>query len=364
MMGASPKSPQALVREEILALKAYHVAPAAGMVKLDAMENPYGLPEDLRAEIGELAASTALNRYPDPTAPALRERLRAAFDIPAECELLLGNGSDEIITMVTQTLARPGAVMLAPEPSFAMYRMNAIYSRMRYVGVPLKRDFGLDTGAFLAAIEEHRPALVFIAYPNNPTGNLFPERDVEAIIEAAPGFVVIDEAYHAFAGKSFMDRLARYPNLMVMRTVSKLGLAGIRLGYAAARPEWIREFDKLRPPYNVNVLTQAVAARMLERLEVLEAQAAQIRADRAQLAEDLRRLPAIEVYPSEANFILARVPDADALYRGLEARKVLVRNLHGSHPLLENCLRFTVGTPQENGLLLAALRACLEDREA
>ncbi|MBX6392254.1 MAG: aminotransferase class I/II-fold pyridoxal phosphate-dependent enzyme, partial [Burkholderiales bacterium] len=220
-MGASPKSPQALVREEILALKAYHVAPAAGMVKLDAMENPYGLPEDLRAEIGELAVSTALNRYPDPTAPALRERLRAAFDIPAECELLLGNGSDEIITMVTQTLARPGAVMLAPEPSFAMYRMNAIYSRMRYVGVPLKRDFGLDTGAFLAAIEEHRPALVFIAYPNNPTGNLFPERDVEAIIEAAPGFVVIDEAYHAFAGKSFMDRLARYPNLMVMRTVSK-----------------------------------------------------------------------------------------------------------------------------------------------
>lgn len=358
-MGASPRSPAALVREDILALKAYHVAPATGMVKLDAMENPYELPDELRVELGEVAATTALNRYPDPTAPELRARLRAAFDIPADAGLLIGNGSDEIITLVTQTLARPDAVMLAPEPSFAMYRMNAIYSRMRYVGVPLAADFTLDTARFLAAIEEHRPALTFIAYPNNPTGNLYPERDIEAIIEASPGFVVVDEAYHAFAGKSFMDRLARYPNLMVMRTVSKLGLAGIRLGYAAARPEWIDQFDKVRPPYNVNVLTQAVAARMLDRLHVLNGQAARIRADRSLLDEGLRALPGIEVFPSEANFILARVPDADELYRRLEARKVLVRNLHGSHPLLAQCLRFTVGTPAENEQLLTALRASL-----
>src|SRR5690606_5278307 len=276
VMGAAPRNPQALVREDILPLKAYHVAPATGMVKLDAMENPYGLPDDLRAELGELAAATALNRYPDPTAPELRARLRKAFDIPADAGLLIGNGSDELITLVTQTLARPDAVMLAPEPSFAMYRMNAIYSRMRYVGVPLAEDFSLDLGRFLAAVEEHRPALTFIAYPNNPTGNLYPERDIEAIIEASPGFVVVDEAYHAFAGKSVMDRLARYPNLLVMRTVSKLGLAGIRLGYAAARPEWIDQFDKVRPPYNVNVLTQAVAVRMLDRLDVLNGQAARI----------------------------------------------------------------------------------------
>jgi histidinol-phosphate aminotransferase len=358
-MGASAKAPAALVREEILALNAYHVAPAVGMVKLDAMENPSVLPPDMSAELGDLIADTPLNRYPDPTAPALRARLREAFDIPADCELLIGNGSDEIITMVTQTLARPGAVMLAPEPSFVMYRMNAVYSRMRYVGVPLADDFSLDAGRFLAAVREHQPALTFIAYPNNPTGNLFAERDVEAIIEASPGFVVVDEAYHAFAGKSFMDRLARYSNLMVMRTVSKLGLAGIRLGYAVARPEWIREFDKLRPPYNVNVLTQAVAGRALERLDVLNEQAARIRDDRAHLAAALRTLPQLTLYPSDANFILARVPNADDLYRRLEARKVLVRNLHGGHPLLENCLRFTVGTPQENQQLLAALRASL-----
>ncbi len=351
--------PEALVREEILALKAYHVAPAAGMVKLDAMENPYALPEDLRGELAELVRTAPLNRYPDPTAPELRARLRAAFDIADEYGLLLGNGSDEIITMVTQTLARPGAVMLALEPSFAMYRMNAIYARMQYVGVPLDADFTLNLERVLAAVRANRPALTFIAYPNNPTGNLYPERDIEAIIEASPGFVVLDEAYHAFAGRSFMDRLARYPNLMVMRTVSKLGLAGIRLGYAVARPEWIAEFDKLRPPYNVNVLTQAVAARALERLDVLNGQAARIRADRGVLARALGALPQLQTFASEANFILARVPNADALYAALEARGVLVRNLHGSHPLLDNCLRFTVGAPDENAQLIAALQASL-----
>lgn len=353
------KQPAALVREEILALDAYHVAPATGMVKLDAMENPYVLPADLRAEFGRLVAEAPLNRYPDPTAPALRARLREAFAIPDEYELLIGNGSDELITIMTQTLARPGSVMMAPEPSFAMYRMNAVYARMRYVGVPLKEDFSLDVDRFLDAVRTHQPALTFIAYPNNPTGNMYAAEDIAAIIEAAPGVVVLDEAYHAFAGQSFMDALARYPNLVVMRTVSKLGLAGIRLGYAVARPEWINEFDKVRPPYNVNVLTQVVATRALERVELLNEQAARIRADRAALAEALATLPGFRLFPSEANFILARVPDADKLYARLVERKVLVRNLHGGHPLLHNCLRFTVGAPEENEQLLAALQASL-----
>lgn len=358
-MTQSGRLPAAWIREEILELNAYHVAPAAGMIKLDAMENPYALPEELAAELGELTRRTALNRYPDPTSPALRAQLRAAFGIGEDYGLLLGNGSDEIITMVTRALARPGAVMLALEPSFAMYRMNAIHAGMRYVGVPLNADFSLDIERTLAAVREHRPALIFIAWPNNPTGNLYAEHDVEAILDAAPGFVVVDEAYHAFAGRSFMDRLARHPNLMVLRTVSKLGLAGIRLGYAAARPEWIVEFDKLRPPYNVNVLTQAVALRVLQRLDVLDAQAAHIRADREVLARALGGLPGLRLYPSDANFILVRVPNADALYAALGARGVLVRNLHGSHALLDNCLRFTVGTPDENERLIGALQANL-----
>ena len=242
------KSPRNFVREEILALKAYPVPSAAGMIKLDAMENPYRLPEPLREEVARMVSTLPINRYPDPSAPELKARLRTVFDIPAECAILIGNGSDEIIQIVAHALARPGAVMLAPEPSFVMYRMNAIYAGMRYVGVPLAADFTFDPARFLAALREANPALVFIAYPNNPTGNLFPEDAVARIIEAAPGLVVLDEAYHAFAGRTFMDRLGEFPNLMVMRTVSKLGLAGVRLGYAAASAEWIAEFDKMRPP--------------------------------------------------------------------------------------------------------------------
>jgi len=356
---AMSKSPRELVREEILALKAYPVAPATGMIKLDAMENPYRLPEPLREEIARLVATLPINRYPDPTAPELKARLREVFEIPGECGLLIGNGSDEIIQIVAQALARPGATLLAPEPSFAMYRMNATFIGMRYAGVSLAADFTLDLERFLAAMRDTRPALVFVAYPNNPTGNLFPEDAVARIIEAAPGFVVVDEAYHVFAGRTFMHRLREFPNLMVMRTVSKLGLAGIRLGYAAAGPDWIAEFDKVRPPYNVNMITQFVAERMLEQVAVLERQAASIKAEREALAGKLRDLDGVEPFPSDANFILVRVPDANAVCERLRERRVLVRNFHGSHPLLANCLRLTVGTPGENALMLDALSGSL-----
>jgi len=353
------KSPRNLVREEILALKAYPVAPATGMVKLDAMENPYRLPEALREEVARMVSTLPINRYPDPTAPELKARLRAVFDIPAECEILIGNGSDEIIQIVAHALARPGAALLAPEPSFVMYRMNAIYAGMRYVGVPLAADFTLDLARVLAAMREASPALVFIAYPNNPTGNLFPEDAVARIIEAAPGLVVLDEAYHVFAGRTFMKRLHEFSNLMVMRTVSKLGLAGIRLGYAAAGPDWIAELDKVRPPYNVNMMTQFVAERVLAHVAVLEKQAESIKTERESLAGRLRDLSGVEPFPSDANFILARVPDADAVCKRLRERRILVRNFHGSHPLLANCLRLTVGTPGENELMLDALSGSL-----
>ncbi len=351
--------PEAWVREEILALKAYAVAPAEGMIKLDAMENPYRLPGPLRQAVGELIADAAINRYPDPAAPALKARLRQTMGIPETAGLVIGNGSDELITLAAQALARPGAVMLAPEPTFAMYRMNAVLSRMRFVGVSLRSDFTIDPDAVLAAIETHQPALVFVAYPNNPTGNLFPEDAVERIVAATPGLAVVDEAYQPFAQRSFMPRLDDFPNLVVMRTVSKLGLAGVRLGYAAGRPEWIAELDKVRPPYNVSVLTQVVAERVLAHADVLEAQARAIREERGRLHQALARLPGVTVFPSAANFLLVRVPDAPGAFAGLRSRRVLVRSFHGSHPLLEHCLRVTVGTPEENQTLLAALRASI-----
>ena len=353
------KLPQDLVREEVLALTAYHVGEAAGMVKLDAMENPYALPQDLQREIAELVSAAAVNRYPDPQAPELKARLHQTMAIAEAFDILLGNGSDEIIHIIIQALARPGAVVLAPDPTFVMYRMYALVNRMRYLGVPLNPDFSLDCARFLAAIEEHQPALTFIAYPNNPTGNLFPETTVLRILEAAPGLVVLDEAYHAFAKKSFIGRLAEYPNLVVMRTLSKVGMAGLRLGYAAGSPAWISEFDKVRPPYNVNVLTQLVAERLLVHADVLARQADAICGERGRVKAELARLPGVTVFASDANFLLARVPDAGGVFAGMKQRGVLVKNLDGSHPLLAQCLRITVGTVEENAQCLVALRASL-----
>lgn len=353
------KSPKDLVREEVLALTAYHVGEAAGMVKLDAMENPYALPQELRREIADLVAGAALNRYPNPQAPELKARLRQTMAIPEAFDILLGNGSDELIQIMVQALARPGAVVLAPDPSFVMYRIYALVNRMRYVGVPLAPDFTLDCARLLAAIEEHQPALTFIAYPNNPTGNLYPEADVLRILQAAPGLVVLDEAYHAFAKKSFIGRLAEYPNLVVMRTLSKIGMAGLRLGYAAGSPAWIGEFDKVRPPYNVNVLTQLIAERLLLHADVLARQAAAICDERGRLEAEFERTPGVTTFASDANFLLVRVRDAGKVFAGMKQRGVLVKNLHGSHPLLAQCLRITVGTAEENTQCLAALRASM-----
>src|SRR5882762_2406429 len=349
-------TPDKLVRPEVLAMSAYPVADAAGMVKLDAMENPYPLPEALRRQLAEVLSRVALNRYPEPNPRKLRELIRRKMQVPAGMEVLLGNGSDDLIQILTLALARPGAALMYPSPSFVMYSMNAVFSRMRAVPVALREDFSFDADAFIARMREEQPALVFLAYPNNPTGVLYPEADVARVIENAPGVVVVDEAYHVFAGKTFMAALARYPNLLVLRTVSKLGLAGIRLGYLAGRPEWIAELNKVRQVYNVNVLTEAAATFMLEHLEVLEAQAAEIRAERAKLQAGLSGLRGLTVFPSAANFFLVRVPDAPGTYEALVRQGVLVRNLH---PGLVNCLRVTVGTPDENRILLNALKEAI-----
>ena len=350
-------TPDQLIRPEILALKAYHVAESDGMVKLDAMENPYPLPAQMRRELAEHLSRVDLNRYPDPSGRRLRALLARQMQVPAGMEILLGNGSDDLIQIVTFACARPGAAMLFPAPTFVMYGMNATLSGMRALRYELRPDYTLDRDAFVARVKAEQPALIFIAYPNNPTGVLYPEEDIIAVMRAAEGLVVLDEAYHVFAQRSFLPRLAEFPNLVVMRTVSKLGLAGIRLGYLVGRPQWIQEFNKVRQAYNVNVLTQAAAEFVLERLEVLEEQAAKIRAERAVLGKALAALAGVTVFPSQANFFLVRVPDADRTYEALRRQGVLVRNFNS--PGLENCLRITVGTPDEDRILLTAMREAL-----
>jgi histidinol-phosphate aminotransferase len=343
------------LREEILALQAYRVPDASGMVKLDAMENPYRLPEPLRAAIGARVADAALNRYPDPAARELKAVLRQTLQIPEAMEIVLGNGSDEIIQLLALACARPGAVMLGVEPSFAMFPLIARVCGLQFVGVPLAADFSLQSDAVLAAIERHRPVLTFLAYPNNPTGNLFDARVIEHILERAPGLVVLDEAYQPFARETFMPRLRDFPNLVVMRTLSKLGLAGLRLGLLVAAPAWAEQLEKLRLPYNINALSQAVAIEVLGAGDVLAAQAAEIRAERARLTARLRGIAGVQAFDSHANFVLFRVPRAQAVYEHLLRCRILVKNLAGSHPALVDCLRVTVGTPAENDAFLAAM---------
>ena len=354
-----------IIRPDIRALDAYHVAASEGFLKLDAMENPYLLPETMRAELGGRLSNLAMNRYPIPSYTALKKSLCEKMGVPAGYDVVLGNGSDELIAMISVACARRDlpslAKVLAPVPGFVMYAISAQYAGMEFVGVPLKADFTLDKSAMLAAIAQHKPSVIYLAYPNNPTANLFDADDMVAIIRAAgdTGIVVVDEAYQPFAQTSFMPRLPEFPNLVVMRTVSKLGLAGVRLGYMSAAPALLAEFEKVRPPYNINVLTQAVVEFVLEYLSVLEEQAAILRTERANLSAALAALPGVEVFPSSANFVLLRVAGANQVFEKLTDRKVLIKNMGTMHSLLTNCLRITISTPEENRQFLNAFKACI-----
>ena len=353
---SNPVTPDRLLRQDILSLQAYHVQPSPGMIKLDAMENPYSLPDEIKAEVARIAANAAINRYPDADAASLKKSIKKVNGLPDGMEILLGNGSDEIIQLLAMATAKPGATLMSVEPSFVMYKMIAAFTGMNYVGVPLTEDFELDLDAMLAAIKQHQPALIFLAYPNNPTGNLFDASAIEKIIVSANGLVVVDEAYYAFASRSYLPQLGRYDNLLVMRTFSKLGMAGLRLGFLAGSKVWLEQLEKLRLPYNVGVLTQAVAGILLKHHEVLLQQAEQIKRDRGWLFERLVGTVDVHAYASEANFILFRLPHAARVFEGLKQRGVLIKKLDGGHPALLDCLRVTVGTAEENEAFIRALQ--------
>lgn len=351
------------IRADVRAASSYVVPDASGYIKLDAMENPYELPRPLREALAERLADAVLNRYPVASYATLKQKIRANLGVPNGYDVILGNGSDELISIIAMATAQRErrAVVLAPTPAFVMFARSAQFAGMDFVGVPLRADLSLDKQAMLAAIAEHKPSVVFLAYPNNPTGNLFDQHDMVEIIRALgdTGIAVVDEAYQPFARKSFMGRLPEFPNMIVMRTLSKLGLAGIRLGYMSAAPALLAQFEKVRPPYNINVLTQVAAEFALDHLDVLNDQAEALNAARAALAAELAGLPGVEVFPSAANFLLVRVPDADKVAANMLAERVLIKNLSKMHALLANCIRVTVSTPEENSVFLNALKASL-----
>jgi histidinol-phosphate aminotransferase len=348
-----------VLRTDVQSMHAYAIQPSAGMTKLDAMENPHRLPAALQAQLGQRLGALPLNRYPGERVNDLRRALAAYARMPEGFDIMLGNGSDELISLIAMACDVPGASILAPEPGFVMYGMSAQLQGLKFIGVPLTKDFELDEAAMLAAIARHQPSVIFIAYPNNPTANLWNDDAILKIIEAAPGLVVIDEAYQPFSSRSWGGRIAGYQHVLLMRTLSKFGLAGVRIGYLIGPKAVVGEIDKLRPPYNISVLNCECALFALEHEEVFAGQAKAVRDERAVIQRALAVLPGVDSWPSDANMILVRVPDAQKTFDGMKSRGVLVKNVSKMHALLANCLRLTVGTADENAQMLAALQASL-----
>ena len=366
-MNSPLKNSIQMIRSVIKDIQAYHVADASGLIKLDAMENPYQLSGGLKERLQARLSEVELNRYPDPSAAELRTKLREVMQVPQEKAIVLGNGSDELIQMLAMAVAEHGGdndvCLMSFDPGFVMYKMIADFVGIKYAGVSLREDFTIDIESTRQAIERHQPAIIFIAYPNNPSANCYDEKEIEEIISIAPGMVVLDEAYNPFAQSSFMDRLNEYDNLLVMRTVSKMGLAGLRLGLLCGHPDLIDEIDKIRLPYNINVLTQITAEFVLDNVDELNEQAKLIRYEREVLLESMDGLDELQVFPSQANFILFRVlnKNANDVFESIKQSGVLIKNMKANDGLLKSCLRVTVGTPDENKAFITALEKALLD---
>jgi len=353
---------QTRIRQDVQSMHAYAVQDSTGMVKLDAMENPHRLPAALQAHLGQRLGALALNRYPDSRVNDLRRALADYAQMPDGFEIMLGNGSDELISLLALACDVPGAAILSPLPGFVMYAMSAQLQGLQFIGVPLTADFELDEAAMLAAIAEHQPAITYLAYPNNPTANLWDDAVIEKIINAVGkqgGLVVMDEAYQPFASKSYINRIAQHRHVLLMRTLSKFGLAGVRLGYMMGPKALMAEIDKVRPPYNISVLNCECALFALENQDVFKAQALDLIVQRAMLLDALGKMHGVTCWNSDANMILVRVANSSQTFERMKARGVLVKNVSKMHTLLANCLRLTVGTADENLLLLAALKTSL-----
>ena len=366
------------IRQDIVSMHAYAIQDSVGMVKLDAMENPHRLPVDLQRKLGERLGKLALNRYPNGRVNDLRAALASYADMPAGYDIMLGNGSDELISLLALACDVPPsaasnhkpAVILAPLPGFVMYAMSAQLQGLKFVGVDLTADFELDLPAMLAAIAQHKPAITYLAYPNNPTANLWDEKAMAQIIAAMDeigGLVVLDEAYQPFSSKTYMTTIranpAAHAHVLLMRTLSKFGLAGVRMGYMMGPKALIAEIDKVRPPYNISVLNYECALFALEYKEVFSKQAVELIAQRAMLFDALSGLSKInanvKVFKSDANMMLLRVPDPQKTFDGMKALGVLIKNVSKMHPLLSGCLRLTVGTAEENATMVAAIKASI-----
>ncbi|MBI4829444.1 MAG: histidinol-phosphate transaminase [Nitrospinae bacterium] len=353
-----PSDPAALARSRVRDILAYHVEQTPSEVILDANESPYPPPPELHERLMVIMAGTALNRYPDMEATLLRRAL-ARKDGVDEHEILPGNGSDEAIQSLIAALCDPGDRVLTPTPTFSMYRIIANWLNVECVETPLGNDWSLDVERVIDDIARARPKIVFIATPNNPTGARYPDEAVKAVIEASPGAVVVDEAYIDYAARPYGLLFRDRPNVLILRTLSKVGFAALRLGYLMGDRRLLAEVNKTRLPYNINSVTQAAAAEAANSWSLVAPSFKAVAAERERMAARLAAIPGVTAFPSQANFILMRIArGAEDMFNTLLREGVRVRWFKGA-ARLDDCFRVTVGTPLENDRFLAALETAM-----
>jgi len=342
------------LRSDIRDINAYHVPSSKNMLKMDAMESPFGVPEELKDEFLEYISQSEVNRYPDASAKELQATLRNLMEIPEELGVLLGNGSDELIQLLSLA-CRSGDLIMSFEPSFVMYELVSKFAQLNYHGVKLDDNFDIDLNSALLAIKSKKPKLIFIAYPNNPTGNSFDYDAIIEIIKSTDALVVLDEAYYAYSERSFLKEIVHFSNLVVLRTISKIGFAGLRLGLLVGSQETIEQLNKLRLPYNINTLTQASANFLLKDRQRISNNAKIIMDERARLYDALSLIRGLTVYPSQTNFLLIEVHNAKSLLESLKDSGILVKGFAISSQL-ENFIRISVSEVKENNVLLGCIK--------
>jgi histidinol-phosphate aminotransferase len=348
---------QDIVSKEIFEQNGYVAPEEIGTIKMDANENPFALQEPLKKKLLEEMSKVAFNRYPEAGAFKLRERFAQYFGVNKDM-IMLGNGSDELIQMLCLTLKGKVNGVLIPVPTFAMYKIIAINTGNKVVEVPLDKIFDLDIKTIVSKITPTFPALVFLSCPNSPTGNLFNRDKIEVIIKKSPGIVILDEAYNNFSGKTFIPLLEKYDNLVFLKTLSKLGLASIRLGFLIGNKNVIKQLDKVRLPYNVNSLSQIAANFFLDYQEEFDKQIAEIVKRREELYLGMKEIEGITPYPTQANFIFFNCAfDSNRIYTKLVAAGIVVKNLNAG--LTKNCMRVTIGNSKENEAFLKALKSAV-----
>jgi len=346
-------NPEQFVRPSIRELVPYETKHMPECIRLDANENPFPWPAGMREAL--FSEKLAFNRYPDGMGQDIRTRI-ADYTSTSPEEILIGNGSDELIQLILLTFGGLGKSLVIHPPTFGMYQIAARLTDTTVVQVPLLNGLDLDTEQMLKAAQIPEAQVIIVCNPNNPTGSLFPREDILRLVQESGKIVVVDEAYAEFSGETLIPEIKNYPNLVIMRTFSKaFGLAGLRLGYLIGQSKTIAFINKVRAPFNVNSFSQRAGILALDYLNEYQGQIQQIKAETQRLQEALNLIPNLTVYPTRANFFLLRPEDPDRWAMELQKRGFLVRNM-GVLPTLGKCLRVSAGLPEENEELIRAVR--------